>query len=126
MEMFALDCAPWNGMIGLAFLTRSELKDAPFLADVAEMAAWKYFDFSADLPSWQPAIGVASRMRPCYEAAEEANRQDVVRQFCRRCAEAVASEPVQDMLARYRLARDFKITVQHPDTAEEFYPPKEE
>ena len=36
MERFAVDCHPWNGIIVLAFLTKSELKDAPCLSDAAE------------------------------------------------------------------------------------------
>jgi hypothetical protein len=47
MEMFAVDCHPWNGVIVLAFLTHAELKDAPFLSEAALMAAWKYYDFGA-------------------------------------------------------------------------------
>jgi hypothetical protein len=124
METFALDCHPWNGDIGLAFLTRSELKEDPFLSEAAEMAAWKYFDFGAGLACWQPPPTVASGMRPVYEAAGEENRPKVVREFLERCARAMASKPVQDILAQYRLAENFKITIQHPDTAEEFYPPK--
>jgi hypothetical protein len=124
MEIFALDCHPWNGLINLAFLTRSESKEDPLLFDIGEIAVWKYFDFSAELSSWQPALGVASRMRPVYELADEDNRREVVAKFLRSCAEAVASKLVQDMLARFHLAKGFRITVQHPDTGEEFYPPK--
>lgn len=123
MKMFALDCHPWNGEIGLSFLTHSEFENAPVLADLAEMASWKYFDFSAGLIAWQPAMRVALRVRPVYEGVEEADREKVVRQFLQRCAQSVASKHVQDALATYRLARNFKITVQHPDTGEEFYPP---
>jgi len=123
MEMFAVDCHPWNGVIVLAFLAHSELKDAPFLSEAAEMAAWKYYDFGAGLTSWQPVCEFASRMRTMYENAGE-NRSDVARQFLQGCAAAVASKPVQDMLSKYRLAKGFKITIPHPDTAEECYPAK--
>jgi len=58
-----------------------------------------------------------------YENAGE-NRSDVARQFLQGCAAAVASKPVQDMLSKYRLAKGFKITIPHPDTAEECYPAK--
>jgi hypothetical protein len=123
MEMFAVDCHPWNGAIVLAFLTHSEVKDAPFLSDAAEMAAWKNYDFGAGLTSWQPAFGIALRMRTVYEKAGE-NRFYVARQFFHGCGAAVAAKPVQHMLSKYRLANAFKITVPHPDTAEEYYSSK--
>jgi hypothetical protein len=122
MEIFALDCHPWNGVIALAFLTHLELEDAPFLTEAAEMAAWKYYDFGANLTSWRLVSAVASRMRPVYESSE--NRYDVAREFFQGCAAAVASKPVQDTLATYRLAQGFKITIPHPDNAEEYYPPR--
>jgi hypothetical protein len=123
MEMFAVDCHPWNAVIVLAFLTHAELKDAPFLAEVAEMAAWKYYDFGADLPCWHSELDIGSRMRTEYEKAGE-NRSTVATQFFKASAEAVASKQVQDALFTYRLTEKFKITVPHPDTGEEYYPPE--
>ena len=119
MEMFAVDCHPWNGVIVLAFLTRAELNDAPFLAEVAEMAAWKYYDFGADLPCWHSSSEIGSRMRTEYEEAG-ANRSTVATQFFRVRAQVVASKPVQDVLFTYRLTDKFKITIPHPDTDEEY------
>jgi hypothetical protein len=123
MEMFAVDCHPWNGVIVLAFLTHVELNDAPFLAEVAEMAAWKYYDFGADLPCRHSACEIGSRMRTEYEEAGE-HRSTVATQFFEICAKAVASKQVQDALFTYHLAEKFKITISHPDTGEEYYPPK--
>jgi hypothetical protein len=123
LEMFAVDCHPWNGVIALAFLTRVELIDAPFLADVAEMAAWKYYDFGADLPCWHSAADIGSKMRTEYEGAGD-NRSTVATQFFQACARAVASNQVQDALLRYRLSEKFKITIPHPDADEEYYPPE--
>ena len=123
MEMFAVDCHPWNGVIVLAFLTHAELKDAPFLSEAAEMAAWKYYDFGAGLACWYSASEIGSIMRTAYEKAGDI-RSTVATQFLQACAEAVASKPVQDVLFTYRLAEKFKITISHPDTGEEFYPPK--
>ena len=124
MELFAVDCAPWNGVIALAFLTMPELKAAPFLSEVAEMAAWKAYDFGAGLGSWQPlAFDLGSRMRAEYESAGE-RRSVVAGQFLRTCAVAVASEMVQAAFSTYRLGENFRITIRHPDTDEEYYPPK--
>jgi hypothetical protein len=123
MEMFAVDCHPWNGVIVLAFLTHAELEDAPFLSEAAEMAAWKYYDFGAGLQCWRSAPAIGSRMRTAYEEAGD-DRSTVATQFFQACAKAVASKQVQDVLFTYRLAENFKITIPHPDTGEEFYPPK--
>jgi hypothetical protein len=123
MEMFAVDCHPWNGVIVLAFLTHAELQDASFLAEAAEMAAWKYYDFGAELACWRSAPELGSRMRTAYEEAGN-DRSTVVTQFLQACAEAVASKQVQDVLSTYRLAEKFRITISHPDTGEEYYPPK--
>ena len=54
MEMFAVDCHPWNGTIALAFLTRSESQDDPSLRKASEMAAWRYYDFGAGLTPGAP------------------------------------------------------------------------
>lgn len=123
MEMFAVDCHPWNGVVVLAFLTHAELNDAPFLSEAAEMAAWKYYDFGAALTCWQSASDIGSRMRAAYEEAG-GTRSTVARLFFQACAEAVASKQVQDVLVTYRLAEGFKITIPHPDTGEEYYPPE--
>jgi hypothetical protein len=123
MEIFAIDCHPWNGVIVLAFLTHAELNDAPFLAEVSEMAAWKYYDFGADLPCWHSAPDTGLRMRTAYDEAGD-NRSAVVPQFFQACAKAVASKQVQDVLLTYRLAEKFRITIPHPDTGEEYYPPE--
>lgn len=122
MEVLALDCHPWNGEIGLSFLTNLESETSPAIADLSEMASWKYFDFTAELIAWKSAMRVGSSMRPLYEGVEEADRKKVVRRFLLHCAQAVASKHVQSALATYTLAANFKITVQHPDTCEEFYP----
>ena len=123
MELFAVDCHPWNGVIVLAFLTESELKDSPFLSEVAEMAAWKYYDFGAGLASWQPVSEIASAMRTAYAVAGE-NRQEVANQFLHGCAAAVVSKQVQDALSAFRLAKGFKVSIPHPDSGDEYYPPQ--
>lgn len=123
MEILALDCHPWNGEIGMSFLTHLESENAPALADLSEMASWKYFDFTAGLIAWEPALRIASSMRPLYERAEEADRKNVVRRLLHYAARALDSRHVQIALATFALATDFRITVQHPDTCEEFYPP---
>jgi hypothetical protein len=122
MAVFAVDCHPWNGVIVLAFLTQSELKDDPLVAEASEMAAWKHYDFGGGLLSWQSASDLGSSMRSAYEQSGD-NRPVVARQFCRACATAVASKPVQDALSSFRLCKDFRITVPHPDTDEEFFVP---
>jgi hypothetical protein len=122
MERFALDCHPWNGLLVLAFLTESELKDAPFLSEPTEMASWKLYDFGAGLACWHSVLDVTSRMRTVYEEAGN-NRSSVAMQLFKSCARAVASQQVQDVLSTYRWAKGIRITIPHPDTGEEYYPP---
>lgn len=121
MEVFAVDCHPWNGVIVLAFLTHSELKDAPFLSEAAEMAAWKHYDFGAKLASWRTISGIASAMRNAYEDAGD-DRRDVANQFFRECASAVASNSVQKALSVFRRTKGFRVSVPHPDSGDEYYP----
>ena len=59
-------------------------------------------------------------MRAMYEEAEE-NRDVIAKTFLEGCAVAVASKQVQDVIAKFRLAEEFKITIPHPDTCEEYY-----
>jgi hypothetical protein len=123
MKTFAVDCHPWNGVIALAFLTEQELQDAPFLSEAAEMAAWKYYDFGRRLASWQSASGIGSQMRTMHESDGE-RKDRIAEQLFQRCAAAVASKPVQTALSMFHRARDFKITIPHPDTGAEYYPPQ--
>jgi hypothetical protein len=120
VEQFAVDCHPWNGAVVLAFLTASEVEESPFLAEVEEMAAWKFYNFASTLSCSRPELGL--RMRELYEQAGD-DRAKVAEQFFVACAAAVASKPVQDMLSTYKLSKNFKITVPHPDSGKEYYPP---
>lgn len=123
MEIFAVDCHPWNGVISLAFLTHNELFESPFLSEAAEMAAWKYYDFGSSLDSWRLASSIGSRMREAYEKAG-GNRAKVAEEFYRACARCVAATLVQNVLNKYKRTRNFRISITHPDTGMEFYPPK--
>lgn len=123
MAVFAVDCAPWNGVIVLAFLTQPELNENPILSEPSEMAAWRYYDFGARLPFGQSvSIALGSHMRTTYEQAGE-NRGDMANQFFRACANAAASEPVIKALSHFSRTAAFRITIPHPDTNEEYYPP---
>ncbi len=120
MEQFAVDCHPWNGIIVLGFLTTNEVEESPFLVEAGEMAAWKLYDFASTLSCSRPELG--SRMRTIYEQ-EGGDKAKVAERFFMACAEAVASKPVQAMLSKYELSTSFKISIPHPDTGKEYYPP---
>jgi hypothetical protein len=119
MEQFAVDCHPWNGSVILAFLTTSEVEESPFLAEAGEMAAWKFYDFASARSSTHPDIGL--RMKEIYNQAND--KAKCAAQFFMACAETVASKPIQDILSKYNLSKSFKITISHPDTWKEYYPP---
>lgn len=120
MEMFAVDCHPWNGIIALAFLTHSELKDAPYLSEASEIAAWKNYNFTAKLETSESLSTVGLEMRTEYETSG-GDKSSIVKLFLRSCAAAVASKKVQDVLSTYRLSGSFKITIPHPDSNEEYF-----
>jgi hypothetical protein len=119
IEQFAVDCHPWNGVVVLAFLTTKEVKESPWLAETEEMAAWKFYDFASALSCSSAELG--SRMQELYEQGDD--KAKVAERFFMACAAAVASKPVQDMLSKYKLSENFKITIPHPDTGKEYYPP---
>jgi hypothetical protein len=120
VELFAVDCHPWNGIIVLAFLTASEAEQNPQLREPAEMAAWKYYDFPSVLPNWQPPSDLGSTMRNAYENAG-GDRAAVADTFFRACAAAVGTSAVQEALAKYPRSDTFRISICHPDTGREYY-----
>jgi len=125
MEMFVVDCHPWNGGIYLAFLTSSELRDSPFLSEIAEMASWRYYAFDRDFIDLTSSPALAEHaftMRTPYEEADDPH--EVANQYLSACAAALASKTVQDTLATFRRTTGFKISVPHPDSGEEFFPPQ--
>ena len=119
IELFAVDCHPWNGILVLAILTVAEAESNPELNDTAEMAAWKYYDFASELAEWEPASKLSSSMREAYDRAET-DRSVVADQFLRACAAAVRTAVVQEALTKYSLADTFRISVSHPDTGQEY------
>ena len=47
VEIFAVDCHPWNAIIGLDLpLTTREIMEDPQIANPSAKASWKYFDFT--------------------------------------------------------------------------------
>ena len=117
LAMLALDCHPWNGTLGLAALTATEVVSDNLLADPAEMAAWQHFDYAGELPSWQAASGLGKRMKSAYEAGD---RPAVSEAFFRAAAAALTSHVVSDSLAAFSRTDNFRLSVAHPDDGREF------
>jgi hypothetical protein len=117
LAMLALDCHPWNGSIGLAALTASEAAADRSLANPAEMAAWRHFDFARELPSWEVVSELGKLMKSEYEAGD---RPAVAAAFLQSCATALTSQRVRESLKRFRLAEAFRLSVAHPDDGREF------
>lgn len=125
IELFAVDCHPWNGAIVLALLTASETRKDPSLVDSTEMAAWKHYDFGSVLSSWKAVLTLGSDMRTTYNNSEE-DRALVAEQYLLACAAAVATKSVQEALSKYHLSDTFRIHVRHPDSEMEYYPPNQQ
>ncbi len=123
VELLAVDCHPWNGFLDLALLTSSEAKRNPWLSTPSEMAAWQFFHFSSGLASWQPASELARQMREKYSQSS-GDLAIMAEGYLRACAVALASNAVQGSISKYELANSFRLSVPHPDTNEDFYPPE--
>ena len=119
IEVLAVDCHPWNGLIILAALTRTEAIETPFLLDPAEIAAWKHYNFASEFSAWAPARILGSEMRKSYD--ESVNRKQKAEQFLVACANALSSPQVQTSVGRLPRSNTFRCTVPHPDSGKEFY-----
>lgn len=124
IEIFAVDCHPWNGVLDLALLTQAEAEEDPLLCEPLEMAAWRLYHLGAGRECWRPASVLACQMKEAYDGSGE-GRAATAEIYLRACAKAVATEVVQRSLSRYQVSDRFRICVRHPDSETEFYPPTE-
>ena len=119
--MFAIDCFPWQGSIGLSILTSEESNADPAMMDPSEIAAWRYFNFAEDLAAWKPAKALGRQMSDAYYADEDADRGAIADGFFRACAIAAASPDVARAIDLFKRDSRFRISVSHPDDRREFY-----
>lgn len=115
---FAVDCHPWHGHIGLCLLTVPEAAADPGLRDPAQMASWRLFHFAQATAAHGVIEKLAQEMELDYRGAEDL--AETATAYLRVTAEAVASAPVQAALGRVFGTPDFRVSVAHPDTGEEF------
>jgi hypothetical protein len=115
--LLAVDCHPWHGSVALAVLTAAEVAADELLADPAEMAAWKHYDFTRELSSWRPVAGLGRDMQTAYESGDRLAMTDA---FLRACAAAVSSPQVIAALELLERIADFRVSVRHPDNDREF------
>ena len=118
IALFAVDCHPWHGMVGLAMLTGEELASNPMLAEPSEMAAWRYYDFASALAVGKSFIPLGEEMRSAYYQAED--RPSMVEAYLEPCAVAVTAPPVTAALELLKREKGFRISVTHPDSNREF------
>jgi hypothetical protein len=121
IALFAVDCHPWNGFLGLALLTAEEANADGQLADPAEMAAWRHYNFSNGLAAWHPAAVLGREMQEAYAAASD--RKVAADAFLKACALAMASAEAAAAIELLDRDNRFRISVAHPDGGQEFYPP---
>ncbi|MBA4191400.1 MAG: hypothetical protein C0467_25755 [Planctomycetaceae bacterium] len=122
VEVIALDCHPWNGLLELSLLTAEEIARDPALNDAREMAAWEHYNFGSRVIEWRLSDELEAFMRSSYNSAGE-YRTAVADRFIGACAIACYSELVQQAVARYALTNHFRMSVSHPDDGREIYPP---
>lgn len=105
-------------MVGLAILTGEELANNRMLAEPAEMAAWRHYDFASQLAAGRSFIPLGEQMRSAYYQAE--NRPRTAEAFLEACAVAVTAPPVTAALELLKREKGFRISVTHPDSNREF------
>jgi hypothetical protein len=117
LVMLAVDCHPWNGGVYLAALTQSEVDADPSLADPAEMAAWKYYDFGESCSNWN-VDSLCDTMRNDYYSSDD--HDTIAQGYLRSCAAALADEAVVLALRHLVLHDGFRVSVTHPDDGSEY------
>ncbi len=120
---FHVGCFPWHGQIELSALTADELAADPALQTPGEVAAWRHYNFTAGLTSWETVAELGRQMSSAYSAADEKDRPATTDAFLHACAVAVGSQEVLAALAVMNRDPRFTISVTHPDSDHEFYPP---
>jgi hypothetical protein len=118
IEVFAIDCHPWNGQVNLAILTTSEAKADPLLVDAAELAAWKHYGFESQFASWARANELCSSMRETYYRTDD--RAALTDGYLQACATAAMATVVRNGLSAFNLSERFRISVCHPDGNREY------
>jgi len=117
IAVFAVDCHPWHGKIGLSILTSAEAVAVPVLTAPAEMAAWQNFDFARELSSRHLFTDIEREMEIAYRTND---RKTAVEAFLSACAAAAESSEAASALALLHKAPGFRISVAHPDDGREY------
>lgn len=117
--MFAVDCHPWNGMLGLSLLTKGEAEENHFLFDPEEMAAWRFFQFSKSDPSWGSAKALAEHMRMDYECSGD--KTGLAEKYFDACVETIRDPLVKLEIRKLNITEDFKVSVANPDSGKEYF-----
>jgi hypothetical protein len=120
--LFAVDCHPWHGMIGLAMVTSEELVSEPFLAEPAEMAAWRHYNFAGQLAAGKLFIPLGEEMFSAYDQFEDKPTGALT--FLEACAIAATSSQVTAALGLLNRESGFRVSVTHPDSDQEFVVPE--
>jgi hypothetical protein len=118
IALFAVDCHPWHGMVGLAILTSEELARNSLLAEPSEMAEWQHYDFACQLAAGKSFIPLGEEMRSAYYQAED--RPRMAEAFLKACAVAATTPQVTAALELLKREKNFRISVTHPDSNREF------
>ncbi len=122
LRMIAIDCHPWSGHLSFGVLTQQEIDSSPILANPDEMAAWTYFEFPSDSVSWHSTKTLAEQMKQAYFRAD--TPKTIAEHYFNECAKALRTTIVQQAIDHYPRGKDFRLSVAHPDTGQEFYVPR--
>jgi hypothetical protein len=74
---FDVGCFPWHGFVELSLLsllTAAELDTNPAMLGPRELAAWRYYNFSGGVASWDAAAELGRLMSKAYYSADDSTR----------------------------------------------------
>lgn len=107
MRAFSINVIPYEGYLGLCFLTPNEDFDEAEIGKWA-LADWRWYSFTETHNSiWQQVeeLELLDWMVERVEATEDQN------EFVLACEKAITSEQVRAKLKQYNLAEDFELSV---------------
>lgn len=120
--LLAVICLPWHGLLSLAILTAEELAEDAALADPRSTMEWRYGEFTEEIQSWRQTTPLAQQMRAAYDGSSDCPAAAIA--FLRACATAAATATVTEAVGTLTRANGFRISIPHPDSGREFFPPE--
>jgi hypothetical protein len=117
LRALAVDCVPWHGRVDVYVLTDREFFDEEAEGKWA-LGSWRSGSLTeTPYGTWRGFQDLGEAAQTIYEGA--AKPEDAVRSLCARCAAALKSDAVANLLRdSFTLGADFELGVFEPDDPE--------